>query len=468
MSETIPKKPPMPALELYRQQGCKLNALKQALQHGLAQKEKDLAKTFSRQLFQAVGSDEYRMRLFGQAELDAYLTLALARVDKIDDVKFWLEILEHPDSWYSERMDAILPLLNKAVTKLASHIPKTRNPSNEGAPRFVKTPCSDACAVTAGEAALSTATLEDATLVGARFFFESVFFLDGEPLSVLAFLLNDDQRLSRFLKNIGLSEAAITAWRQAAQQLPSHLSPLQAQLLLNDADDNWISVTPMLSVAVAAWLSHWRRETLLEDIDGTSTSHESKRPLFNIEAVEYGGTNARNIAAVLMDCSGTLYHPKIAAPTIRRDHVKQLLRRCHRPVALIVPKPLRGQTLAALTADYANLPNEALHAKLSAHIQTLLGTLLSDVIELHSLLDGESEDAMAFQLEFNGITNSHPNLRFALGNAGAADIKNIANTIVLGWLGEIEPFKGTAQRYHKIKQIVMDALQGSQLAEVAL
>lgn len=468
MSETIPKTSPTPALELYRQRGCTLNALKMALPYGLAQNEKDLAKTFSRQLFQAVGSDKYRIRLIGLAEFDAYLTLALAKVDKIDDVKRWLEILERPESWYSQRLDEILPLLNKAVTKLASHIPKARNPSNEGAPRFVKTTCRDEFAIMASEAGLGAATLEgDATLVGARFFFEASFFLDDEPLSVLALLLNDDERLSRFLRNIGLADSAITAWFQTSRQSPADLAPLQAQLLLNNADGNWISVTPLLSVAATAWLSRWRRETLLENIDDTLSSHESKRPLYDIEAAEYGGTNARNIAAVLMDCSGTLYHPKVSTPKIRRDHVKQLLRRCHRPETLIAPKPLRGKTLSALIADYANLPNESLTAKLNAHIQSLLENLLSDIIDLRGLLDSESEQATAFQLEFNGIADNHRNLRFTLGSADAVDLKRIADTIVLGWLGEVEYFKGTAQRYQKIKQIVMDALQQSSPAEVA-
>lgn len=468
MPDTQAKTPPTPALELYRQQGCTLNALTQAIQHGLAHKEKDLAKTFARQLFQAVGSDEYRIRLHGFEELFVYLSLALAKVSKIDDLKRWLEILETPESSQAEYLDTSLALLNKAVTKLASHIPKTRNPSNEGAPRFVKTACRDEYAVTASEAALSAATLEgDATLVGARFFFESVFFLDDQAQSVLALLLSADQRLIRCLASIGLSETTITTWQQVVQQTPNQLSPLQAQLLLNDADDNWLSVTPMLSVAAAAWLSHWRRETLLEDQDGTFIPQESKRPLFDIEAAEYGGTNARNIAAVLMDCSGTLYHPKVAGPTIRRDYVKQLLRRCHRPDALISAKPLRGNPLATLTADYPQLPNEALQAKLATHIEALLGVLLSDIVDLRNLLDGESEDALAFQLAFERIGAGHRHLRFALGIADAVDLNTIAISIVTGWLGQVENFKGTAMRYQQISQLVLETLQRLQIPEVA-
>ncbi len=77
------------ALTLYQQQGCTLTALKQALTHGIVNKEKDLARTFQKQLFQAAGQDQYRLHLHGQNELTAALNLSLALVDKNDKTPDW-------------------------------------------------------------------------------------------------------------------------------------------------------------------------------------------------------------------------------------------------------------------------------------------------------------------------------------------------------------------------------------------
>jgi hypothetical protein len=456
------KPPEIPALDIYQKNGCTLAAFKQALQHGIQTKEKDLAKTFKKQLFQAVGLDRFRIHCQNQTELHALLNLSLALVDKNDDPKQWLELLEQPDYWNAVRLTTIGNLLNKAVARLATHIPKTRNPANEGAPKFNKAPCRDNSAVTAGEASLALATIEgDATLVGARFFFEFVFFLEDKPCSVIALLLNKDAALTAYLLSIGIDETTIKQWQSVVTQLPRQLSPLHAQLLLKDANDEWLSITPMLSVAGASWIGQWRREAYLANGDGT-------RPLFSIESVEYGGTNARNIASLLMDFSGKQQHPKVLAPQVKRDTNARLERLIHRPSALINPKPLRGKILTALSNPYNELPNPQQTQKLSSLIENLLDDCLEDVTLIRSLLDSEHEEAQAFRNLFNSVPTTHPNLLFVQGEAGEEQIKAIGNAITGKWLGPLQEFKAGADRYNKIKKLIIDQLHAYMMMETSL
>jgi hypothetical protein len=452
----------IPALTIYQEYGCTLAALKQALAHGMDNKEKDLAKTFKKQLFQAAGLDQYRLHLHNQSELNAALNLSLALVDKNDKAQDWLELLEQPDYWDAVRLTSISSLLNKAVKRLATHIPKARNPANEGAPKFAKVQCSDPSVIAAGEATLAVATIEgDATLVGARFFFEFVFHLEEVPTSVLEMLLNKDPRLSAFLNHIGLNEATVNAWRSAAKQTQKQLHPLHAQLLLANSDNEWLSITPMLSVATSSWLGQWRKELLYEN----ELSHESTRPLFAIESVEYGGTNARNIASILMDFSGRQHHPKILPPPVKHDANDRLERLIHRPGSLINPKKLYSKTLNELSKAYSELPNEQVTQKLASVIDDLLEDLLEDITLIKSLIDSEHEEALKFQSFFSAVPTTHPYLLYALGKARAEQIKTIGNAITHKWLGPLQEFKAGGDRYNKIKTLVTEQLQAFMLME---
>ncbi len=362
-------------------------------------------------------------------------------------------MLEQPDYWNAVRLTRISILLNKAVSRLATHIPKARNPANEGAPQFAKVQCSDPSAISAGEATLAVATIEgDATLVGARFFFEFVFYLDQTPASVLDMLLNKDIRLSTFLKDIGLDETTINAWHGAVKQIPKQLSPLHAQLLLDNADGEWLSITPILSVAASSWLGQWRKERLYDE----GISYESTRPMFAIESAEYGGANARNIASIMMDFSGRQHHPKILPPPVKRDAQNRLARRIYRPASLINPKKLYGKTLNELSNDYSELPHQQLTQKLAGVIRNLLEDLLEDISLFRSLMDSEHDETLTFQNSLNEAPSTHRNLRFALGEADTQQIEEIVDRITFKWLGSIEQFDST--RYNKIKTLVAEQL----------
>lgn len=450
----------IPALDIYQQQACTLTAFKNALHHGIANKEKELAKTFQKQLFQAAGLDKYRLHLNSDNDLTAILNLALAVVNKQNKPDEWLQILEQPDYWNAVKLTSISNLLNKAVKRLATHIPKVRNPGNEGAPRFLKSVCNDPAAISASEASLASTTIEgDATLVGARFFFEFVFYLDKKPSSVLELLLNKDTRLTAFLSHCGMDENTLNVWYSVIQQNPKHLSPLQAQLLF-DVNHKKISITPMFSVAASSWLGQWRKEQLAS---GDSIL-EGTRPLFAIESAEYGGTNARNIAAILMDFSGRQHHPKVQQPPVKRGDLQRLIRLVHRPDSLINPKKLGVKSLNELRQDYLELPNESLTEKLDTVIANLLEDLLMDIFHICDLIGDDSPDAAFFQ----NLPDKHPYLRFALGTASEQDISRIAHNIVLNWLGILEESGIKADRYHKIIELVTTQLQNYSLMEFEL
>ncbi|MDD5268590.1 MAG: hypothetical protein PHO08_15925 [Methylococcales bacterium] len=439
--------------DIYHQHGCTLSALKQALTHGIYNKEKDLEKTLLKQIIPAAGQDQYRLHLHGQSELNAALSLTLARVDKNDNPQDWLEILGQPDYWNAVRLTRISSLLNKAVKRLATHIPKVRNPANEGAPKFAKIQCSDPSAIAAGEATLAVATIEgDATSVGARFFFEFVFYLDEMPTSVLEMLLNKDPGLSAFLNHIGLDDMTINAWHSTAKQTPKQLHPLHAQLLIANANNEWLSITPMLSVATSSWLGQWRKELFYEN----ELRHEGTRTLFAIESVEYGGTKSQNIAAVMMDFAGRQRHPKILPPPVNRDTPDRLARLIHRPGSLINPKKLYGKTRNELSNAYSELPNQKLTQKLVGVIDYLLEDLLEDITHIKSLLDCENEEALTFQSHFNSVPETDPHLLFAQGKASEQDINVITNKIINQWLGSIETWDGT--RYNLIKELLKKQL----------
>lgn len=459
----------IPAISVYRQNGCTLAAFKQALQYGLSNKEKELAKTFKRQVFQAAGTDLFRIRIHNQAELFAILNLALALVDKNDNPENWLSILDQPDCWNAAKLTQISPLLNKAIARLASHIPKTRNPANEGAPRFPKPTSQDTSSISASEASLSAATLEgDAVLVGARFFFELVFYLEGTPSSVLAMLLNKDEKLFGFLRHIGMDETNIKAWQSSITHLPKQLSPLQAQLLLPDASGNWLSVSPMYSVAAASWLGQWRREQFFMLQDADSIEHEGSRPLFPIESAEYGGANARNVAAILMDFSGKQHHPRVLPPPCRRNTLTRLERLIHRPGNLIKPKTLYGKRLNDLSRpDSKDLNYQQTTQILNQHIENLLDEALSDIILIRSLLDSEHEEAIAFQKLYHSIAGKHPYLHFIQAEASAVELTTIAKNITHSWLGPYQEFKGGGERYNNIQAIVIEQLHTYQLTETS-
>ena len=455
------------ALSLYQQHGCSLEALKLALQHGLNTKEKDLAKTFKRTIFQAAGVDALRIRLQDQAELWALLSLALFIVDKNDSPEDWLSLLEQAHYWQAAKLTRISPLLNKAVARLASHIPKTRNPANEGAPRFNKIPCNDKAVVSAGEASLAIATLEgDAVLVGARFFFEWVFYLHDKPSSVLAMLLERDEQLIGFLQHIGMDEANINAWFTAAKQLPKQLSPLQAQVLLTDANGDWLSLSPMYSVATASWLGQWRKEQFLLLQEDVISEQEGSRPLFRIESAEYGGTNARNVAAVLMDFSGKQQHPVVLSPPVQRHNLARLERLLHRPSSLVRPKALYGKILHELSKPAPpQLTYQQSTDRLTSLIENLLEEALTDVTLIRSLLDSEHEEAVAFQQLFHGVAGKHRNRQLILAEANVVELKDIAEYMTQRWLGPVQEFKGGGERYTHIRKIVFEKLHTYQLVE---
>ncbi|MGD0959249.1 MAG: hypothetical protein ABSB19_05515 [Methylomonas sp.] len=426
-----------------------------------------MAKTFKRIIFQAAGSDAFRIRLNNQTELWALLTLALAIVDKNDSPEEWLSLLEQPNYWHAAKLTRISPLLNKAVARLASHIPKTRNPANEGAPRFNKTPCKDAAVVSASEASLSLATIEgDAVLVGARFFFEWVFYLHDKPSSVLAMLLERDENLTGFLRQIGMDEANIKAWLTAVKQLPRQLSPLQAQVLLTDVNGDWLSLSPMYSVATASWLGQWRKEQFLLTQDDAITEQEGSRLLFRMESAEYGGTNARNVAAVLMDFSGKQQHPLVLPPPVRRHSLARLERLLHRPSSLIRPKALNGKILSELCRPAAtHLTYQQSTEMLSRLIENLLDEALTDITLIRSLLDSGHEEAVVFQNIYHSLTGKHPNLQLIQAEANDAELKDIAQYITHRWLGSLQAFKGGGERYTNIREIVAEQLHAYQLAE---
>ncbi len=441
------------ALHIYHQHGCTLSALKKALAYGIDNKEKVFEKTLLKQIIPAAGKDQYRLHLHGQSELNAALSLTLARVDKNVNPQDWLEILKQPDYWNAVRLTRISSLLNKAVKRLATHIPKVRNPANEGAPKFAKIQCSDPSAIAAGEATLAVATIEgDATGVVARFFFEFVFYLEEVPTSVLEMLLNKDPRLSQFLKHIGLDNTTVDAWHSTVKQTPKQLHPLHAQVLLANDNKEWLSITPMLSVATSSWLGQWRKELYYEN----ELNHEGTRTLFAIESAEYGGTNARNIAAIMMDFSGNQYHPKVLPPPVKRDSVDRLVRLIHYPSSLINPKKLYGKPRNELSKAYSELPNQQLTQKLAGVIGYLLEDLLEDITHIKSLLDSENEEALTFQSLFNSVPKTDPNLFFALGNASEQQIEKIAYKIINKWLGSIETWDVT--RYNLIKELLKKQL----------
>jgi hypothetical protein len=193
---------------------------------------------------------------------------------------------------------------------------------------------------------------------------------------------------------------------------------------------------------------------------------EGTRPLFAIESIEYGGTNARNIASIMMDFSGRQHHPKILPPPVKRDAPARLERLIHRPGSLINPKKLYGKPLNELSKSYSELPNEQLTQKLTRVIDYLLEDLLEDITHIKSLIDSEHEEALTFQSCLNSVPTTHPYLLYAQGNASDEQIKAIGNTITVKWLGSLQEFKAGGERYNKIKTLVIERLQANMTREV--
>lgn len=192
----------------------------------------------------------------------------------------------------SEIID-FLATAKKVVPKLVTHLQKSRNP-DAVVDSFVAGARSRVIGTTIDEIQTRRITATDANLVGQRWFWEPTVWLDNS-LTQWVDVVATNKGLDWFWRITDSSELPLPKTR-----LPTSVDSLSHQLLFEKGDGSYVSLTPLTSVGSLSMLA---------------SSTVSRLLWRDVHNVEYGGTNARNIAAIMMDRSGQIRHP-VNAPWI--------------------------------------------------------------------------------------------------------------------------------------------------------
>jgi hypothetical protein len=179
------------------------------------------------------------------------------------------------------------------VPKLVTHLQKTRNPDSK-VEVYVDAPLDSSVWAMGTEDIARLVSVTDAQLVGQRWFWEATIRIGNKHrqwVDVIRLYENSEW----FWKNGDIKNLPAPRTR-----FPSFVGSLSHQILFEKSGGGFVSLTPLTSIGGLSQLASSSGADLIWR---------------QVKTAEYGGTNARNIAALMMDRSGQIRHP-INAPWI--------------------------------------------------------------------------------------------------------------------------------------------------------
>lgn len=309
-------------------------------------------------------------------------------------------------------IESFVKTAEKVVPKLVTHIQKTRNPDSQIS-LFKSAPLTSKTYAVGSSSGVRRISATDAQLVGQRWFWE------------VSVVVNKTHRQLIDAINSSLKSANNGNWPWStpeARELPSPkdefpktVGALSHQIFFHAPAGKYICLTPLTSVG-----------GLSELVSSEAAALAWRRT----RSAEYGGANARNIAAFMMDRSGQIRHPNNSPWIAPKSTPISLLGFLKYPDRLVSKAWLTTLTEEALLLPHIDAANnQSRHVRLSKLLEPVLKTSCDKLLELRdSYRNGELPEA---------INSEHILLGWALADKplSPTKAKRVSDMILLKAIG---------------------------------
>jgi hypothetical protein len=378
--------------------------------------DKDSWKRTARSAFLAAGIPGLAP-VINTAELPVFVRLAVqAALD--DDRSKLLAAAQSAKTFVSANPPEIVAKLFAALPARAgdivTHVAKYANPKARVKP-FLNTP-HDLSPFLAGSSVFGRPVTfaGNAVEISVRTIFEACAFVDGVFTNLAEQLAKANPAVINALREIGASDEVLRkAVAAFSERRVSSVDETLNQVILADNEGD-VAVTPMMSVAMASFLSSLRPESADFFIPSQTYS--------------VGGSNARNIAGFAMDMSGYQTALSSGIPYFQRTEADALVRGIHYPAALWNRLP---QSLTAfLEVDMEGWRNKDRDRYLSIHLEKALQVLVAPLLSLRNVLESgvDLNEATLAKLQSPFAPAA---LKFVRGNAADDDLEKLTDEAMI-------------------------------------
>jgi hypothetical protein len=250
----------------------------------------------------------------------------------------------------------------------------------------------------------------NAVEISIRTVFEACAFVDGVFINIGELLAGGNPTVIEALREMGASDEVLQKVVSAfSGRRVSSIDETLNQVILAD-DEGDIAVTPMMSVAMASFLSSLRPESAEFFIPSQTYS--------------VGGSKAQNIAGFAMDLSGHQTALSSGIPYFQRTETDALVRGIHYPAALW--NRLSQNLTAFLEVDMEGWRNKDRDRYLSVHLEKALQVLVAPLLSLRTVLESgvdlNETTLVKLQSPFAPAT-----LKFVRGDAVEDDLETLTD-----------------------------------------
>jgi hypothetical protein len=308
--------------------------------------------------------------------------LIIACQDDRDSIKLLAALKQNPDEFRklnTEVINSFLADSKKTVPKLFTHLQKTRNPDS-GVQAYVQIPVNDSTWVTVAQTETRRVSMPNIEIY-QRWFWEPTVIVSTISVQWIE-VIRSNLTLDWFWINSTGRQLPLPQTR-----VPLSIDALSHQLLFENDDGSYVSITPLTTVGAISVLA---------------SSNSSKLLGRRSHTVQYGGKKKSiNIAAIMMDRSGSIRHP-INVPWIPpRTPVETLMANHKEPRKLISRQILSEKDTELLFAPHVeSATNKARQSRLYALLEPLLERSCSNLVQWrdfmisqygnHTLSDGST------------------------------------------------------------------------------
>jgi hypothetical protein len=418
MATKIEKPKEATPLEIYTTGGKKYSSLVKALQ-SLTERPPTTAtaaelKELLKKLCLSAQGSRYAIHL-EQSELADFAQFLMVATEKEASATSLLKALTCSRNdfhvTFSAAIIEFLKAAKRVVPKLVTHIQKSRNPDSQVEAYASCEPKLTYGTLSSGLHTRSV-TVTDAQIVGQRWFWEATAYVDGKHEQLISYVEKHPD-LQWFWSGGNFDDLPLPS-----ERFPNYVGALSHQLLFELASGEYVSLTPLTSISGLTQLA---------------ASNASDATWKRQRAAEYGGANARNIAAFMMDRSGVIKHP-MNTPWIPPRNQKGITGfHLTRPEHLVAKAKLSKIVIESLFSEH----NEA--ATNSNRRQRLMNILEPILTQTAAALIAARETHLEGKLTSADSASGHIYLKwiFAETPMRRSELEELAETILTKACGEL-------------------------------
>jgi hypothetical protein len=297
---------------------------------------------------------------------------------------------------------------------IVTHIAKFSNPKARAKP-FINS-VRDASPFLAGSSVFGRPVTfaGNAPAIGIRTVFEACAFVDGVFVNIGELLAASNPAVLNSLREIGASDEILRKTVSAfTGRRVSSLDETLNQVILADEKGD-IAVTPIMSVAMASFLSSLRPE--------------SAELFIPSQTYVVGGSHPRNIAGIAMDTSGHQTALSSGIPYFQRTETDALVRGIHYPAALW--NRLSQNLTAFLEVGMEGWRNKDRDRYLSVHLEKALQVLVAPLLSLRAAIENgvDLTEATVAKLRSPFAPSA---LKFVRGDAADDDLEQLTDEAMI-------------------------------------